>query len=394
MIRPLRGTSRFRAAFAGAVLVTALAAGIPAALGQFSDAAAVGTNSFTTATCWSAVKTLQKGTATSSGNGTVTVAITAVDPAKSFLIFNLRSNSPRPVGSGLAGRLASSTTLEFWRVTDETSTIQIQWYVVEYACGVNVQRGATTLAGMANNVAITPVSALSRAFVTWSKTANAADASTDQNDTIVADLTTTSNLQLRVNTAASGHTVWWQVIEYTSAADINVQKGTTSMLGTALTATATLSPAVATTQTFVLASFQTSGTGTDMGARLLRAELTNSTTITFTRAASGTPDDLTEIHWQAVTLTGAAVRRGVANFGSGTTQVTPSFGSVDTSKSVAFASGNTAGGLSGGSSPYVTDDVPGVASFTADITSATTVRLERANTAATADVGWFVVQFR
>lgn len=389
-----RGRRRLRRALLGAIAVTALVSGIPTALGQFTKAAAVGTNSFTTAACWAAVNTLQKGTATSSANGTVTVAISSVDMTKAFLLFNVRSNSNRPVGSIVNGRIASSTTLEFSRVTDETSTIQIQWYVVQYACGVKVQRGTTTIPATVNNIAITPVASLSQAFVTWSKTASAADTTMDGNDALVAELTTTSNLQLRAATAASGHAVWWQVIEFTSAADINVQKGATSMTGTTLSTTATIPTPVTLGQTFLLVSFQTSGTGPDMGSRMLRAELTNSNTITFTRGASGTPDDMTEIHWQAVQLTGAIVRRGVESFASAQAQRTATFTAVDTTRSVAFASVAAPSGLSGGSTPYVTDDIPGVASFTANLSSATQVVLERANTAAAADVGWFVVQFR
>jgi hypothetical protein len=89
------------------------------------------------------VKSVQSGTATSSANGTITVPITNVDPAKSFLVFQTRHNLNRPVGSMIRGRIdATGDNLEFTRVTDETSTMTIQWYVVEFLSGVSVQRGS------------------------------------------------------------------------------------------------------------------------------------------------------------------------------------------------------------------------------------------------------------
>ena len=46
-----------------------------------------------------------------------------------------------------------------------------------------------------------------------------------------------------------------------------------------------------------------------------------------------------------------------------------------------------------GRTPYVADDVLGVASATLAVTSATQLTLTRANTAAAADIAWFVIQF-
>ena len=391
--RATRAGAAFLALAVAAAAVMGLGPATVAAL--FGDAASVPSNSFASASCWAAVKSLQKGTAVNSANGTQTIGITAVDPAKSFLIFNTRSSSDRPVAAQIRGRIASSTTIEFARNTDEGSPaeINIQWYVVEYPCGVNVQRGETTLSSTVQDVPITPVGSLSRAFTTWSKTSFASDTTTDDNDEIVAELTSTSNLQLRTNVAASD-VVWWQVIEFTSAADINVQRGTTAMLGAAMSATITIPTPVDTSKTFILVSFQTSGQGVDIGARMLRAELTNSSTITVDRAVSGTPDDITEIFWQAIELTGASVRRGTESFASGTAQravgLTPS---VDTARTVAFSSVELPGGASGGSAPYVTDDVQGVASFTAAV-SASQLTLDRDSTVSSADVGWFVVQLR
>ena len=255
-----------------------------------TDSDAVGANTFTTAD-WTSV---QSGTATISSNGTtntLTVPITSVDPSKSFLIFQTRHDGNRPVNSMIRGRIATATSVEFVRVSNEVAPgvpIDIQWYVVEHP-RVAVQRGEVAQTAATINVPITPVASLSQAFVTWSKTSAAGDSNWSTDDPLVAELTTTSNLQFRVNGAASTHVIWWQVVEFTNAADINVQKGSTSLLGTALSTTATLSTPVDVTKTFVLAGYRTAGTGADVGTRMLRAQLTSSTTIQIDRSISVSP---------------------------------------------------------------------------------------------------------
>jgi len=209
-----------------------------------------------------AVSSVQSGTTTSTANGTVTVDITDVDPAKSFLIFQTRHNSNRPPGSQIRGRInATGTLLEFARVTDgiapEPVTITIRWYVVQFSSGVRVQRGEVSQSAIPVNVSITPVASLSQAFVTWSKTPAAADTSYDANDPILGELTTTSNLQFRANGASASLIIWWQVIEFTDPADINVQKGTTSLLGAATSVTVTPVVPVNVSSTFVLVGFRT-----------------------------------------------------------------------------------------------------------------------------------------
>ena len=240
---------------------------------------------------------VQSGTATSTGGTcpapggcTTSVTINSVDPAKSVLFFHSRHNSNRPPGSMIRGRILNSTTLEFVRVTDETSTMTIRWYVVEFPSGVAVQRGeissqsATTI-----NVPITAVASVSQAFVTWSKTPNDNGGTMSSDDPILCELTTTANLQCRVNGTNPNHIIWWQVVEFTNPADINVQKGSTSLLGTALSTTATLGTPVDVTKTFVLAGYRTAGRGADIGTRMLRARLTSSTTIEIDRSIYFSP---------------------------------------------------------------------------------------------------------
>ncbi|MCH8991815.1 MAG: hypothetical protein IIA44_08735, partial [Acidobacteria bacterium] len=366
--------------------------------GAFSDSTDNPGNSFASLSCFKPAQpgSVQSGTATSSANGTLSVSITPVDAAMSFLVFSSRHDSNRPVGSLIRGRLnAAGNAVEFVRVTNEAVPvpISIQWYVVEYSCGIRVQRGEVAQGSTTINVPITPVGATSAAFVTWSKSPASGDNNWSQDDPVVGELTSPSNIQFRVNSANLSHVIAWQVVEFIDPADVNVQRGTTSLLGTATSTTATLSPPVDVTKTFVLVGYRTAGGGADIGARMLRAELTNSTTITIDRSISGTPDDITEIVWQAVELQdGSSVQRGSEPFLAGTASATVGISTVDVTKAYAFGSVQAGSGQNMGRSPYAVDDVIGVGSFTAALTGSQ-LTLTRDNTAAVADVGWFVVHW-
>jgi predicted ribosomally synthesized peptide with SipW-like signal peptide len=388
------GSPRWQWAVLAAVL--ALVAGAGGTNALLSDSSSVGANAFTTKTCFGTqLKSMQSGTAVSNANGTQTVPISSVDTTKAFLLFDTRHNSNRPVGSALRGRVASATTLEFVRVTNEVVpvAITIQWQVVEYLCGVNVQRGQVSQTTATVNVAITPVASLSQAFVTWSKTTQNTDNTWDQDNAGTSALTSTSNLQFQSVTANANVIVWWQVIEFTKAAEINVQSGNTTLTGAAVSTTVTLGTAVNLARTFVLVDYTTSGTGADIGARMVRARLTGTTTLVIDRSVSGTPDALPLVHWQVVELKdGSKVQGGNASLASGASTIAVPIAAVNLTKATAFLSVQAGAGQGIGRTPYVADDVLGVSSFTTALAS-TTLTLQRANTASTADVGWFVVEW-
>lgn len=379
-------------AFPLVIALAALSAGV--AVAAFSSSTANGGNSFSAGT-WPWVQT---GTASVPSNGatnTVTVPISSVTTSKAFLIFQTRHSGDRPVSSQVRGRIASPTSLEFVRVSDEGapgSPIDVRWSVVEHP-RVNVQRGQTTLANSTTNQAITPVAALNQAFVTWSKTSMATDVIYSENDPSLAELTTTSNLQFRHSPPDSGgHVAWWQVIEFTNPADVNVQKGTTSLIGAATSTTAGLGTPVNVNKTFVLASYLSPDGSDDVGAKMLRATLTDSTTITFDRAVSN-GSDIPEIAWQAIELKDTStVQGGSQSFAPGTAQRTTPISSVVTNRSVAFASVQPVGGQNMGITPYIANDVIGVCSVTM-VLAANQITMDRNSTLDTCDVGWFVVEF-
>ncbi len=337
---------------------------------------------------------VQKGTATSTAEGTTSVSIGAVDPTKAFLVFTSRHSSNRPVGSEIGGRLASATAIEFIRVSDESApvTMTIEWSVIEYPCGVNVQRGSVFQNATAIDWPITPVASVAQAFVLWSKTTDRTDVIYSDNDPVLGELTTVSNLQFRVNGAAASHVIYWQVVEFTDPTTIAVQHGSTSLVGTATSTAVALASPTAPARSFVLVGGRSTPVGNDVGSGLVRATLAGPSSLTLDRGA--TNYDITEIGWQVIELRdGSSVQSGSASFPTGVGAVVASIAAVPLARSTAFASGQTGGGENGGRTTYVGDDIIGVAAAGMRLTTPTQLTLTRDNTAGDADIAWSVVSW-
>lgn len=199
-------------------------------------------------------------------------------------------------------------------------------------------------------------------------------------------------MQFRANIADANSVIYWQVVEFTNPTKIKVQRGTTSLTGAATSTTATLGTAVDTTKTFVLASTRSSGGGTDIGSGMVRARLTNSTTVTLDRSLANYA--VTEIAWQAIELQeGSSVQSGTASFATSASTATAALSAVVLGRTTAFASLQTGGGQNGGRTSYASNDVIGVATATLDLTSTTQLTLTRTSTAGPADLAWFVVSW-
>jgi outer membrane protein assembly factor BamB len=275
-----------------------------------------GTEQFTSANC-----------PTGSCTRTTTMG-SSVDTSKSFLIFQVRNSCTRPQCSAIRGELNTAPTVNnqifFTKSSNETSTVDVQWYVVEFEQGVQVIHGQTDQNLTTENVAIpaiTGVSSTSQMFVLTSKTVTSTDNNMNADDPIIAEMTTTTNLQIRCDATSPSHVIGYQVVAFTNPLDINVQKGTVPLFGTAgqtQTETATsLASAVDTDKAFVLLNARGSGTfgGNDVGSRMLEAVLgtggslasfaacgTTCDTIKVTRSIFGSPDTFTEIFYQVVEI--------------------------------------------------------------------------------------------
>lgn len=349
-------------------------------------------------------KGVQGGTATIAAAGTtasVTLA-TAVDPARSFLVFGVAEAENQPQFGQVTGRLSGPTTVDFVR-NGAGAAIAIKWYVAEFTSGVSVQRGTTPVPNDTPvNVALTSVNT-AKAFPIV--TVLSGGASFDRNDYVQAKITGATTLRLSHGDTGSSATVDWQVVEYQ---DATVQSGDVTFNPTDLTLTATPATPIDPARSWLMFSFECRaipiggcGSVTNIGTRSYRGVVTNGTTLTFDRknaGLTGPPAETYNLTWYLVEFTD----------GTSVQSASEPFGAADTQRDVALAApappgsslAAASGFMRGGRTPYAADDVPGVAWFTLDLTSSTNLRLTRGSTnapgpgpAAGADVGWFVVSF-
>lgn len=346
------------------------------------------------------VKRVQSGTVTMSAPltpvtpPTKVVALTAVDPARSFVLCHNRTNNGSP-NQRVTCVLTNATTLTITSNQINAANV-VQWYVVEFTSGIAVQRNATTLpAGGATSLISTvtlptPVD-LTRSFVLISERINDGNQGRDQRWTIRARLTSPTALELARNEAGAPVVVAWQVIQMQ---DATVQRGLTTLLEGNVAATAAIT-AVDMTKTFVVFSRRgaTVAAGRE-GRYQVRGELTNPTTLTFTRAVNnavgGGVNDV-EIAWFAVTLNdGTTVQRSTVTAGTGPASAilnVPLTTAIVINRSFPIIS------ISGGTDTENTrlDDT----SFTDAFTTTTNLQLQRSNTAGSTGVpataAWFVV---
>lgn len=337
---------------------------------------------------------LQRGTALSTGNGTVTVTLPqAVDPARAVLFFSTRHDSDRPPGSMLRGRLATSTTVTFDRVSNQTSNIDINWTVVEFASGVNVQRGSFNMSSTTNNVPLSQsVGDVSQAFVLWSKSPGASDPTYSQDDPIGGRVLDSNTLQFSVVSANGNHVVDYQVVEFTNPGQVLVQSGVSQMSNGAAALDVNLATAVNPSSALVLAGYTSNDTGNQISRRMLNSELVDGSTVRFSRERTGI--GIQDVIWQVVEFRdGTSVQQGLETFSSGEAVRSVALANtIDPAASVAFSGMQPVGGLNMGSSSYQSNDIPGTGSFTFDL-SAGRLDIQRSNASSTSSVGWSVVTF-
>ncbi len=386
-----RARRRRRAGAVAAVGLLLATTGVAWAL--YVDSAGVPGNQFT-AGCWDArISGVQKGSTTNSALGTQTVTISAVDPAKSFLTFTVRSTGNEPEDSRVLGSLASGTTLTFLRTGNATTppTITIEWSVVTYSCGVTVQRGIAAQNGTATiNVAISAVDTTA-SFVLGTSVPDSTALTYSGNDLVAYELTSSTNLQISTDTEAAVGTAafGWQVVTFDDPGDIDVQTVSATLGAGAGTTTVALSSPVDLGSSFILASPYGAPSGTEIGERMVRARLLDASTVEVYRAV--TTESITA-RIQVVTLNeGTTVQRGMLTLSPGISVASAVINPVDTSRSTAFTTVMEPGALSGGSTSYTADDLVGEASATVTLPSATGVSLRRASSLSTATFAWQVV---
>jgi len=329
----------------------------------------------------------QSGTTTiAAGSTTRTVTITAVDMSQSFLVFSSTHSDTSPTNFQIGGELTNSTTLSFER-TGNTGTVSISWQIFEFEGGVSVQHGSTLNVARNTNVDVTiNCIDLTKSFVLVSARKSGAQLGSD--DGITANLTSSTNLRLFIQGAAGANMeeVYWQIVEYQAA---TVQKVTATLAAGSTTTTSTVSPAISNlAKAFVVSNHTISG---DVNPDdLPRTELTNTTTVTYTRV--GSTEAMSFVTYVIEFTDQSSVTRGTQNFASTVT-------AQNVSITAASSSGVIGSGNYGrqGSSSFATDDNPGHSWFTYQITSGTNLLISRATGTAggnsSADAPWQIITF-
>ncbi len=331
----------------------------------------------------------QTGTTTivnTSTNTTVTIA--AVDMSQTFLVFSSTIDNTSPTNFQIGGSITNSTTLTFER-TGNTGAVSVSWQVFEFQGGVYVQHGSTTniARGVAVNVAINCVD-LTRSFVIASGKKSGANLGND--DSFSANLTTSTNLQFNINDNTLGadyEAAFWQVIEYQAS---NVQKVTATLNNGSTTATSAIA-AVNTAKAFVVSNHTLPvGGSAIVTSNLPMTELTNATTVTYTRNTNvGT---LQLVAYVVEFTDQSTVTRG-----------TEPFASTVTTKNVTVTSSNSSGIISTGnygrqgSTSSGASNNTGHSWFTYQLTTSTNLQIVRGTGTAggnsTANAPWQIVTF-
>lgn len=360
----------------------------------YLSADSVAGNAFSTSDCFDArLAGVQSGQVTSTSDGITSVPITAVVPSASFVTYSVRSNSTRPGDAIVLGNLSNATTIEFVRQTGAGARppIIIEWSVVEYACGVTVQRGSGTgNATSAVDFAIADVDPAS-SFVLGGSVADPTNGQFGGDDVQIAELVGTDTVRFR--TAGDSLDVdrlfSFQLVEFDNAGDVAVEVVTGTVPIGSTTETFTLAQPVATDATMIIGSFASSNTATPVAQRLTRARLVGGSTVEVQRVATGRP---IEVSLQVVQfLDGTTVQHGVVDLLPAQTSATVPINPVDLARSTVGSTVLVGGANSGGSTDHVPTELASEALVTASFSDAATVAIERTPSASTSSFAWQVV---
>lgn len=319
----------------------------------------------------------------------VTLGTALTDTSRALLLYQVRANSSssNPSDITIGGRILDANTLRFNRYATATFDVSIRWYVIEFTSGsgVSVQRGQIIdFDDNDNPITINNVDT-SKSFAIINTFNDGSNFNAD--DFYRAEITNSTELNVTAQTFTStGITLNWQVVEFSGA---NVQSANISFLSTDATKSDNVTSVDTTRSLLIFSHTSESGTSSDIGQKHIRGEITDSTTVTFTRENTGTA---IELYYYLIEFPSSVrVQHDVANFTTTDLQKDITINSLDTSKSAAFISG-TFNKL--GSNTYNTDDELFFASPTTEFTTSTNLRLQRDITRSTAiNVSWFTIEF-
>jgi hypothetical protein len=278
----------------------------------------------------------------------VTIPTTLTDLSKTFLWFHLSPSITTPSNAQVTGRIDSTTQMTFQSSAGATAAARtVRWFLAEFSSGVSVQRGSFSIPVTTNNVvgtaSLSPTVDPTKSFSIITKRGDGSNYGDDDffSGEISADGTTLTFSRQGTDTVGGNSVIEWQVVEYDGC---SVQRGTTS-LGSGATSNTATTDRDSTAISNALGGWlitdvrNLTGTNTNMAQKAIKGEITNNSTLTFSRQASGADGS---VHWQLVKFSdGSAVQTGTVSFtttsdASEDATLSPS---VDTAKSIVTFAG-------------------------------------------------------
>lgn len=256
--------------------------------------------------------TVQRGLAAFAPTDTTQdIAISSVDTSRAFAIVTSRipENVSRLVDQErlVRSRITSSSNLRLDRLATSPATcgslavacdVNVAWQVVQLA-DANVQSGAFTMTTTSANQTLTPVS-LSKSFVLFSYSPNAAAGGIEGDYMIAPSLTDSITLNFSRNSATSTIDVGWHVIEMTD--DTFVQSGSV-VDSTYPAASVNITPGVSVNQNASIATLSTSvasAGNSDVDVAYYTPTYTSSSNLRLTRGTTDGAGPGITLRWQAV----------------------------------------------------------------------------------------------
>ncbi len=257
-----------------------------------------------------------------------------LDVNKSFILFTTTNTAARDTRdrTDFIVTIDGATTLLVTRRSGNTCASNIEYMVVEFASGVTVYAGMTTVADSAATKVIafttSPGITVSKAFPLLSfRVGGGVANSTDDKNIFTAEITSTTQLTIIRAEAVSGDNyntdVAYQVVAFDSTEqDINVQKGTATInLGQGAGETyddgvvmkASIPTAVNTARSLLLFTVMpaTGASGGYENLYMVDGQITGVSELTFTRACVAT-NSSTTVKWHVVEF-----KNNVANVQAG-----------------------------------------------------------------------------
>ena len=333
------------------------------------------------------IKSVQSGAATfASGQNTLPVALAALDPSKTIVWGGInwgggRSANPFPRATRAGYELSNPTTLNLQRLGAASESTVVEWQAIEFVSGVAIQRGKASFLStdLIINVPVSTVN-ISQTLVLISVATGASGQNADEEWTVMARLTSGTNIELSRNQSGSVIDVYWQVWEMSGAP---VQGGPLTIPAGDSSATAVIS-SVDLSKSFLLLTQKASAAVNGVESEYtVRGQIASPTQLNFDRISTNNSVDLA---WQVISLAdGSSVQAGITTVNSLDLSATAIINPVVVARTASFVS--VRGSI--GNSNADLDEV----SFTHTLSTPTSLTVTRAKTGSGVQLAWSTIQF-